>query len=265
MTVQIKDMTLDKVAIGPVAARVYQGAEYSKSPPVLIYFHGGAFQGQLPQESDVAQLIAETGAIVVMPDYTAPLGDVFPKPLETGFSVFSYLAQKRAGLGNRKSLLLVGGVEAGGNIAAAIALKARDHYANELDGMMLLSPLLDPFMGSASFAKSDEAGMKDIWADGWSHYLSAGICHPYAAPCMCSRLTGLAPTLIVTSEDDPLRDETLNFSDCLQKADVRVDRHVLATDAGWPSVYGGRTGHSATWQESLSKQFSGFVRSVSIQ
>ncbi len=44
MTVQIKDMTLDKVAIGPVAARVYQGAEYSKSPPVLIYFHGGAFQ-----------------------------------------------------------------------------------------------------------------------------------------------------------------------------------------------------------------------------
>ncbi|MEC9401923.1 MAG: alpha/beta hydrolase, partial [Pseudomonadota bacterium] len=86
MTVQIKDMTLDKVAIGPVAARVYQGAEYSKSPPVLIYFHGGAFQGTVPQESEFAHLIAETGAIVVMPDYNVPLGSVFPKPLETGFS-----------------------------------------------------------------------------------------------------------------------------------------------------------------------------------
>jgi acetyl esterase/lipase len=264
MTVQIKDMTLDKVAIGPVAARVYQGAEYAKAPPVLIYFHGGAFQGAQPQESDVAQLIAETGAIVVMPDYTAPLGGVFPKPLETGFSIFSFLAQKRAGLGNRNSLLLVGGVEAGGNIAAAVALKARDHYANELDGMVLLSPLLDPFMGSASFQKADDAGMKEIWADGWSHYLSAGICHPYAAPCMCSRLTGIAPALIVTSEDDPLRDETLGFSECLEKAEVPVQRHVLPAEAGWPSVYGGKPEHAAAWQECLSKEFSGFVRSVSI-
>jgi len=265
MTVQIKDMTLDKVAIGPVAARVYQGAEYAKAPPVLIYFHGGAFQGSLPRESDVAQLIAETGAIVVMPDYTAPLGGVFPKPLETGFSVFSYLAQKRAGLGNRKSLLLIGGVESGGNVAAAVAMKARDNYANELDGMVLLSPLLDPFMGSASFSKAGDVGMKDNWADGWSHYLSAGICHPYAAPCMCSRLTGLAPALVVTSEDDPLRDESLAFSDCLEKAGVRIDRHVLPPEAGWPSVYGGRTDHSADWQERLTEQFSGFVRSVSIQ
>lgn len=264
MTVQIKDMTLDKVAIGPVSARVYQGAEYSKSPPVLIYFHGGAFQGTVPQESEVAHIIAETGAIVVMPDYNVPLGSVFPKPLETGFSIFSYLAKKRAGLGNRKSLLLVGGVEAGGNIAAAVALKARDHFADELDGQILLSPLLDPFMGSASFQKAGEFGMKDIWADGWSHYLSTGMCHPYAAPCMCSRLTGVAPALVLTSQDDPLKDETLGFATCLKNAGVEVHQHVLPAGAGWPSLYGGMTDQASTWQETVTAQFSSFVQSVSI-
>lgn len=264
MTVQIKDMTLDKVAIGPVAARVYQGAEYCKSPPVLIYFHGGAFQGGLPQESEFAQIIAETGAIVVIPDYTAPLGDVFPKPLETGFSVFSYLAQKRAGLGNRKSLLLVGGVESGGNIAAAVALKARDHYANELDGQVLLSPLLDPFMGSASFEEAGSIGMKDRWADGWSHYLSSGMCHPYAAPCTCSRLSGVASALVLYSEDDPLRDESHGYADHLKQAGVAVHQHVLPAGAGWPSIYGGQTDRPASWQAEVSEHFSSFIKSVSI-
>lgn len=264
MTVQIKDMMLDMVAIGPVAARVYQGAEYSKAPPVLIYFHGGAFRGSLPEESEIAQTIAQTGAIVVMPDYNAPLGSAFPKPLETGFSVFSYLAQKRAGLGNRKSLLLIAGLEAGGNVAAAVALKARDHFADELDGQILLSPLLDPFMGSASVREADKIGMRELWADGWSHYLSAGICHPYAAPCTCSRLSGVAPALVVTSEDDPLHDETLSYAQSLEKAGVEVHQHVLPTGTGWPSIYGGKTEVTASWQDNVCRQYSGFVQSISI-
>ncbi|TYC49783.1 alpha/beta hydrolase [Rhodobacterales bacterium] len=264
MTVQIKDMTLDKVAVGPVAARVYQGAEYSKSPPVLIYFHGGSFKGGIPQECEFAQVVAETGAIVVIPDYTAPLGNVFPKPLETGFSVFSYLALKRAGLGNRKSLLLVGGVESGGNIAAAVALKARDHFADELDGQVLLSPLLDPFMGSASFEAADKVGMKERWSEGWSHYLSTGMCHPYAAPCTCSRLTGVASALVLSSEDDPLRDEALDYADHLKNAGIAVTRHVCPAGTGWPSVYGGKTDVAPSWQPQVREQFSSFVQSVSI-
>ena len=60
-------------------------------------------------------MLAATGAIVAVPDYNAPGGGVFPQPLEVGFSVFSYLAKKCAGLGDRKSPLLIGGEEAGGN------------------------------------------------------------------------------------------------------------------------------------------------------
>ncbi|SHN05310.1 alpha/beta hydrolase fold domain-containing protein [Roseibium suaedae] len=263
--VQIKDMTFDKVEIGPVEVRVFQGADYEKSPPVLIYFHSGAFREEDRMDSEVATTLAQTGAIVVIPNVNAPLGGVFPKPLEVGFSIFSYLAQKRAGLGNRKSLLLLGGAECGGNLAAAIAHKARDYRANELDGQILLSPLLDPFMGSASMQKAAAAGMRDRWSEGWSHYLSGGVCHPYAAPCTCSRLAGLAPALIVTSEDDPLRDETLGYSRKLAASGVRVQEHLFSEGASWPSIYGAKCPMAANWQAGLTEQFESFVKSVTIQ
>ncbi|MDH6267349.1 acetyl esterase/lipase [Rhizobium sp. SG_E_25_P2] len=262
MPVDVKDMVLDKVAIGPVSARIYQGAEFSKGPPVLLYFGAGSFLGSQIQNNAAAECLASVGAIVVVPDYLAPLGGVFPKPLEVGFSIFSYLAKKRAGLGDRKSLLLIGGEEAGGNIAAAVAFKARDHLARELDGQVLLSPMLDPFMGSASMREADSVGMRDRWAEGWSHYLSAGVCHPYAAPCLCSRMTGVAPTLLATSDDDPLREEAMGYAERLKQAGNHVRQHLHPAGAGWPELYGGLSGHAPSWAESLRQHFADFVHEL---
>lgn len=262
MSVDVKDMMLDKVAVGPVSARVYQGAEFGKGPPILLFFGGGAFADEGPHDCPLAECLASIGAIVVVPEYNAPLGNVFPKPLEVGFSIFSYLAKKRAGLGDRKSLLMVGGEEAGGNVAAAVALKARDYFAKELDGQVLLSPLLDPFMGSRSMREADNIGMRERWADGWSHYLSAGVCHPYAAPSICSRLTGLAPTLLLTASDDPLRDEATGYAEQLQQAGNKVRRHVLPAGTGWPSIYGGKSDHAPMWQDTVRKEFGDFVRDI---
>lgn len=264
MPVEIKDMTLDKVATGPVSVRVYQGAEFAKGAPVLLYFHGGAFMETGLKHCPLAECIASTGAIVAVPDYNGPGGGVFPQSLEVGFSIFSYLAKKRAGLGDRKSPLLIGGEEAGGNVAAGVALKARDHFSDELDGQVLLSPLLDPFMGTASFRNADEIGMRQRWADGWSHYLSGGVCHPYAAPSLCSRLSGLAPALVLSSKDDPLLDETLGYASRLKEAGVTVQQHVLPAGTGWPTIYSGTSDGTGPWAESLSSQFSGFVHNISI-
>lgn len=265
MTVLIKDMTLDQVASGPVSARIYQGAEFGKGQPVLIYFHGGAFLEGGLQNSVVAECIASTGAIVVVPDYNTPLGGVFPKPLEVGFSLFCYLAKKRAGLGDRKSLLLVGGEEAGGNVAAAVALKARDHFSNELNGQVLLSPLLDPFMAKPSMSKADAVGMRERWADGWNHYLSAGLCHPYAAPSVCSRLAGMAPALVMSAQDDPLLDETNCYCQKLAASGVNVRKHILPDGVGWTSIYGGKTNQAPAWEDDVRREFRSFVQDVSIQ
>lgn len=264
MTVAVQDMLLENLPVGPVATRVYLGADCTIGPPVLLYFRSGAFLQSELTECPVARALAETGAIVVVPDYNAPLGGVFPKPLDVGFALFSYLAKKRTGLGNRNSLLLIGGEEAGGNIAAAIAFKARDHFANELDGQVLLSPLLDPFMGSASFRNADAVGMRQRWAEGWSQYLSGGVCHPYAAPCTCSRLAGVAPALVMTAVDDPLLDEAKGYAERLKNAGIRVHQQVLPAGSGWPSVYGGQTGVPSQWQDSVRTQFSEFVREISL-
>jgi acetyl esterase/lipase len=265
MPVDVKDMMLDKVAIGPVSARVYQGAEFAKGPPIVLYFGGGAFLDPGLGECPVAECLASIGAIVVVADYIAPLGNAFPKPLEVGFSIFSYLAKKRAGLGDRKSLLLVGGEEAGGNIAAAVAFKARDHFAKELDGQVLLSPMVDAFMGSASMREAEVIGMRARWAEGWSQYLSAGVCHPYAAPCLCSRMAGVAPALLVTAQDDPLRDEGISYAERLAEAGNSVRHHVLPAGTGWPSIYGGKTEDAATWQDSVRHAFAGFVADIGRQ
>ena len=269
MPVEIKDVTFDKVAPGPVSVRIYQGAEFAKGAPVLLYFHGGAFRETGFKHCPLVECIAATGAIVAVPDYNAPGGGVFPQPLELGFSIFSYLAKKRAGLGDRKSPLLVGGEEAGGNIAAGVALKARDHFADELDGQVLLSPLLDPFMASRSFRRADEIGMRETWANGWSHYLSGGVCHPYAAPCLCSRLSGLAPALVLSAADDPLLDEAQGYADRLRASGVKVQQHVLPAGTGWSTIYSGTTGGTGAngtgqWADILSRQFTGFVQDMSI-
>src|SRR4051794_32442925 len=113
MTVEWKDMMLDKVAIGPVSARIYQGADYGKGPPIVLYLHGGAFlDSDRHVDRPVAMSLAKAGAIVVAADYSSLSGNIFPQALEVSFAVFTYLANKRAGLGDRKSLLFVAGEEA---------------------------------------------------------------------------------------------------------------------------------------------------------
>jgi acetyl esterase/lipase len=143
-----------------------------------------------------------------------------------------------------------------------VALKARDHFAKELDGQVLLSPLVDAFMGSASMREADAIGMRARWAEGWSQYLSAGVCHPYAAPCLCSRMAGVAPTLLLTANDDPLRDEATGYAERLAQAGNKVRQHVLPAGTGWPSIYGGKTDDAATWQDSVRKEFAGFIADI---
>ncbi|TCL65134.1 alpha/beta hydrolase [Rhizobium sp. BK251] len=268
MNVQWKDVMLEKVALGPVSARVYHGADCSKAPPVVLYLHGGAFlDTDAETDRPVAMSLAGTGAVVVAADYGSCSKNAFPKVLECAYSILAYLSNKRMDLGSKKSLLFVAGEEAGGNIAAGVALKARDLMPGSLDGQLLISPLLDPFMGTTSFRRADEVGMRQRWSEGWNHYLgfSGGVCHPYAAPCYCSRLAGVAPALILTAEDDPLRDEAFEYGSRLKKSGVSVRQHVFPAGAGWPSIYGGRSESSPKWPGEIARQFESFVQEMSVR
>ncbi|MBD8663277.1 alpha/beta hydrolase fold domain-containing protein [Rhizobium sp. CFBP 8752] len=247
-----------------VSIHRYEGQPAAKVAPIILYLRGSAFQqgGLRDREVPIGKVFSEAGSIVVEADYGAASGNLFPQAMEFAFAALTYLSSNRKRFGSARSPLFVAGDEAGGNVAAGVALKARDQLPGELRGQILLSPMIDPMMASKSFRRADEIGMREKWSDGWSHYLRAacGFQHPYAAPGLCSRLSGLAPALVVTSEDDPLHDEVVNYADRLEASGVSVRQKIFPKGAGWTGVYKGGQGN---WMAGLSAEFKGFVETLS--
>ena len=223
-------------AIG-LASRVFRG---DGTPVALVlHLHGGAFLQDAANCHDaVARLLAEAGAVVVSVDYpTGPLHP-FPAALDAAFKALQALATHRATWAHRQVPLYVAGEESGGNLAAALAMMARDQGGPPLAGQILLSPMLDPCLATASVRGAEAGPVGCRWADGWHDYLGSAAqgAHPYAAPATASRLAGLPPALVLTAEDDPLRDESLRYGERLSASGVAAQSHVLPAPTGWPSV-----------------------------
>lgn len=266
MASEWREMEVDGRSHRTMSVRIYDAPGRGKAPPLVLYLGGGSFlEDERGAESPIARCFAGAGAVVVEADYAAPSGNAFPEALEYAFAALRCLSGKRRHFGSQRSSLLVAGVEAGGNVAAAVALKARDYQmAGEIDGQILLSPLIDPLMATPSFREAGGVGMLERWTEGWNHYLGAtgGCCHPYAAPGHCSRLAGVAPALIVTSADDPLRDEAANYAARLQTAGVAVRQCVLPACQGWTQIYGNRPTAQCEPPAALREEFGTFVRDL---
>ncbi|KKX31533.1 alpha/beta hydrolase [Rhizobium sp. LC145] len=263
MAAQWENISLDRSERPPLGVRLYEGPCRGKAPPLVLYLRGGSFLDVEREERErpIARALAEAGAVVLEADYSSQSQNAFPKVLDYAFGALNCLSSRRKQLGGAKSLLLVAGEEAGGNVAAGVALKARDLLPGELDGQILLSPMIDPMMATTSFRQADSIGMRERWSDGWAHYLASArnFFHPYAAPCQCTRLSGVAPALIVTAEDDPLRDETVGYATRLRAAGVPVRQHIFPADFGWTGIYNEESGE---WLDVLCRQFAGFVQDL---
>ncbi|KXF78045.1 hypothetical protein ATN84_24090 [Paramesorhizobium deserti] len=248
---------------GPVPVRIYRGDTLVKAPPLVLHLHGGAFLGGSPACGQlIATLLAEAGAVVVAADYSNAAKEPFPAALKFTYELLGALCKGRGELASKKSPLFVAGEEAGGNLAAGLALKARDVHLGGLQGQILLSPMLDPSTATGSFRKA-EAGMGNCqWADGWNHYLgfASTACHPYAAPSYCMRLSGVAPALVVTAEDDPMRDESVNYARRLREAGVMVHEHILAGKTGWPGAYSRCAAPRPDWGGAVRGFFTEFFQ-----
>jgi acetyl esterase/lipase len=248
----------------PVSIHRYEGQPTAKVAPIILYLRGTAFQqnGVRDREVPIGKVFSDAGAIVIEADYGAASDNLFPQAMECAFAALTYISSNRKRFGSARSPLFVAGDEAGGNVAAGVALKARDQLPGELRGQILLSPMIDPMMASKSFRRADEIGMREKWSDGWSHYLRAacGFQHPYAAPCLCSRLSGLAPALVVSSKDDPLYDEVVNYAERLEASGVSVRQKIFPEGFGWTGIYMGGQGN---WMAGLSAEFKGFVETLS--
>lgn len=187
---------------------------------LLLWLPGGRFTGVDAAASQAGcTLLAEAGADVVVLDYPLAPKHPFPAALEAAFAALQTLAARPGRFtGRGRSALFVGGEEAGGNIAAALALMARDQQAPALAGQLLVSPMLDPQLASASMRDGACGDCQCPFAQGWRAYLGDGIRadHPYAAPLKASRLGDLAPALVLNKAGHPLSDESRRYAAALR-------------------------------------------------
>ena len=238
--------------------RLYDGAEPVRSGAHVLHFHGGCFvSGSLESGATVAQVLSEHAAVVASFDY--PLAPVhpFPRAVEAGYQALQWLDKKRRQKG-RLAPLFVAGEDAGGNIAAAVAMMARDRGGPQLAGQILLSPMLDNALVTAS-QRDVDGPLGCPCADGWRAYLAcvSDAMHPYATPGASLRLAGLPPTLLLSASDDPLRDEAMAYAQRLEQAGVEVLARVLQMPTGWPKTYA--DGADAPWIEPLRQRVQPFL------
>ena len=146
--------------------------------------------------------------------------------------------RNRTRLGGAGAEVYLAGEEAGGNVAAAISLMARDQSHPPLAGQILLSPMLDPCTGTASLRQATGNATCCKWVEGWLRYLRhpRDAEHPYAVPASSLRLKGLPPTLVLVGESDPMRDEALAYASRLQAAGLKAWGEVFDKARNWPEA-----------------------------
>jgi acetyl esterase len=244
---------------GPMRFRLYHQPGEARATPFVLHLHGGAFiGGSADTGRTVADLLADAGATVGSVDYPIAPGNPFPLALEGAFEALQYVYRTCPNL--KHCRMYVAGEEAGGNLAAGLALMARDQQSPPLAGQILLSPMLDPCMGTKSIRQAEAGPVGCKWADGWHSYLGSAekAAHPYAAPLGASRLVGLPPALIVTAEDDPMHDESLSYARRLRECGVSVHDHVLAAPTDWPDALQHVLRAEASWAGTLRTLFTDF-------
>jgi acetyl esterase/lipase len=246
-----------------LAVRIYGQHRAGGNGALVLHFHGGTFvDGDLESGATVARLLVSTGAVVVSLDYPLATAQPFPAAIEAGYAALEWAWQARVRLVGAQARLFVAGEEAGGNLAAALALMVRDRQLPPLAGQILLSPMLDACLGTASLRRSNAGPATCRWAVGWRQYLleGRGTDHPYAIPGQARRLEGLPPALVLTATDDPLRDEALSYQQRLREAGVPACACDLDGLTGWPATFGNSSSQSATWSRQVRAAFQEFLR-----
>ena len=210
------------------AARVV-GSEFR---PLHVYLHGGGWcVGDLDQPDPRCRTIAtEASCTVASVDYRMAPENAFPVPLEDCYAALVWLVDQADQLGVDVARVSVGGESAGANLAALVALLARDRNGPPLVFQWLDVPATDLTMTQPSIDRLatgyglTKAGMEEYRA---AYLRDVDPKDPYVSPLHHDDLTGLPPALIATMEYDPLQDDGTAYAQRLREAGVAVEHHHL--------------------------------------
>ena len=218
----------DRLIPGPgvdIPVRIYTPTG-SGSFPILVWYHGGGWVvGDLETADPTARhLTVGAQCVVISVDYRLAPETKFPGAADDAYAATVWAAQHATRLNGDPINIAVGGDSAGGNLAAAVALMARDRGGLSLAFQLLVYPVTARDFDRSSYRQNAEGfGLTlDAMRWYWDHYLQhpADASNPYAAPLLAENLKGLPPALVITAECDPLRDEGEAFAKRLQAAGV---------------------------------------------
>lgn len=214
---------------GTITVRVYAPAAAPAALPCHVYFHGGSFWlGALDHFDPLCRGLAhDAGCIVAAVDYRLAPEHKFPTAPEDCYAALRWVVSYAAELGVDPARLSVGGVSAGGNLAAATALMARDRGGPPLVLQVLEIPITD--LTSDAPLRADDEGvvLPSDKPQVRARYLSdpAQAVAPYASPLLAADLRNLPPALVMTAEYDPLCAEGAAYARRLAEAGVPVEHH----------------------------------------
>ena len=216
---------------GAIPARLYTPKVLRTTDglaPCLVFYHGGGWViGDLDSHDVVCRKLAHEGELIVISiDYRLAPEHKFPAAVDDATTALKWVAANARHLGIDAGRLTVGGDSAGGNLAAVVALAARDNDGPKLAGQVLIYPATDFAMTHPSHSEPETSVLLTHSVIKWfcNHYLNgAADVHDWrASPARAKTLIGLPPAYVLTAGADPLRDEGDEYARRLKEAGVAV-------------------------------------------
>jgi acetyl esterase len=225
-----EDHTIECGPTGTIPIRIIRPKDNKNALPVVMYFHGGGWvlNDRWSFDRLLREIAIEAHVAAVFVEYTRSPEARYPVAIEEAYAATKWIAENGSSLRLDPSRLAVIGDSSGGNMAAVVALMAKERGGPKIDCQVLFSPTVDANFNTNSYRlfATDYFLTREAMKWFWNHYApdEAAREYPTASPLKASiaQLKELPPALVITGECDPLRDEGEAYARKLMDAGVRV-------------------------------------------
>jgi acetyl esterase len=215
-----KDLFIDSDG-EKIRLRIYEPLNGKEPYPITIYYHGGGFVlGDVDVYDNVCRMLANlSNSLVVSVDYRLAPEYKFPTQVKDCYNALKWIHENASKIKGDDSKIIVAGDSAGGNLASAVSIFARDRNERNIKAQVLIYPVVNMLDLSPSFVEFSELYFLTLEQMLWfnKHYFNdpKDAMNPYASPIF-AELKDLPPALIITAEYDPLRDQAETFAKILR-------------------------------------------------
>lgn len=230
--------------------------------PCIMWIHGGGYSIGMPEmvyASRVKDLLKDNSLVVISPRYRLSISAPYPAALEDCYSILKYIYDNAKSLGVDKNKIMVGGESAGGGLALAVAIYARDKKEVPIKYVFPLYPMID-----SSDTESSKDNHGHIWNTkknhrAWKRYLKdlygSDNVPCYASPAKLKDFSGLPPFYTFVGDKEPFYSETVEFTRKAKKAGIDCKCDIYETDTHAFDIYLGYTEEGKRAREAFIENY----------